>query len=55
MFDIEVLKEMKLSELQEIAKIAKVKKYRTLKKDELIYQILDVQYYFLYSMEKRFR
>ncbi|MBF04792.1 MAG: transcription termination factor Rho [Flavobacterium sp.] len=43
MFDIEVLKEMKLSELQEIAKIAKVKKYRTLKKDELIYQILDVQ------------
>ncbi|WP_130736187.1 transcription termination factor Rho [Flavobacterium sp. J27] len=43
MFDIEVLKEMKLSELQEIAKVAKVKKYRTLKKDELIYQILDVQ------------
>jgi transcription termination factor Rho len=43
MFDIEVLKEMKLSDLQEIAKVAKVKKYRTLKKDELIYQILDVQ------------
>ena len=43
MFDIEVLKEMKLSELQEIAKVANVKKYRTLKKDELVYQILDVQ------------
>jgi len=43
MFDIEVLKEMKLSDLQEIAKVANVKKFRTLKKDELIYQILDVQ------------
>ena len=43
MFDIEVLKEMKLSELQEIAKVANVKKYRTLKKEELVYQILDVQ------------
>ncbi len=43
MFDIEVLKEMKLSDLQEIAKVAKVKKFRTLKKDELVYQILDVQ------------
>ncbi len=43
MFDIEVLKEMKLSDLQEIAKVAKVKKFRTLKKDDLIYQILDVQ------------
>ncbi|WP_264558619.1 transcription termination factor Rho [Flavobacterium sp. N2270] len=43
MFDIEVLKEMKLSDLQEIAKVAKVKKYRTLKKDELVYQILDLQ------------
>lgn len=43
MFDIEVLKEKKLSDLQEIAKVAKVKKYRTLKKEELIYQILDVQ------------
>src|SRR5690606_32411074 len=43
MFDIEVLKEMKLPDLQEIAKAAQVKKYRTLKKDELIYQILDMQ------------
>jgi len=43
MFDISVLKEMKLSELQEIAKVAKIKGFRTLKKDELVYQILDVQ------------
>lgn len=43
MFDISVLKEMKLSELQEIAKAAKIGKYRNLKKDELIYQILDFQ------------
>ncbi len=32
MFDIEVLKEMKLSDLQEIAKAAKINKYRSLKK-----------------------
>lgn len=43
MFDIEVLKEMKLPDLQEIAKAAQIKKYRSLKKDELIYQILDKQ------------
>src|SRR5690606_557611 len=43
MFDISVLKEMKLFELQEIAKAAKIGKYRNLKKDELIYQILDFQ------------
>ncbi|MCL9808686.1 transcription termination factor Rho [Flavobacterium luminosum] len=43
MFDISVLKEMKLSELQEIAKIAKIKSFKTLKKDELVYQILDYQ------------
>ncbi|MCG2611945.1 transcription termination factor Rho [Flavobacterium sp. SM15] len=43
MFDIDVLKEMKLSELQEIAKVAKINKFRNLKKDELIYQILDLQ------------
>ena len=43
MFDISVLKEMKLSELQEIAKVAKIKNFRTLKKDELVYQILDLQ------------
>jgi transcription termination factor Rho len=43
MFDISVLKEMKLNELQEIAKVAKIKSFKTLKKDELIYQILDYQ------------
>jgi transcription termination factor Rho len=43
MFDISVLKEMKLTELQEIAKIAKIAKFKTLKKDELVYQILDFQ------------
>lgn len=43
MFDISVLKEMKLTELQEIAKIAKINKFKTLKKDELVYQILDYQ------------
>lgn len=43
MFDISELKEMKLPELQEIAKKAKINKYRGLKKDELVYQILDHQ------------
>ncbi len=43
MFDISELKEMKLPELQEIAKKAKISKYRGLKKDDLIYQILDHQ------------
>ncbi|WP_394758223.1 transcription termination factor Rho [Flavobacterium sp.] len=43
MFDISVLKEMKLTELQEIAKIAKIAKFKTLKKEELVYQILDYQ------------
>jgi len=43
MFDIEVLKEMKLSDLQDIAKVAKINKYRSLKKDDLVYQILDLQ------------
>jgi transcription termination factor Rho len=43
MFDISELKEMKLPELQEIAKKAKISKYRGLKKDDLIYQILDRQ------------
>ena len=43
MFDISVLKDMKLPELQEIAKIAKISKFKTLKKDDLVYQILDYQ------------
>ncbi len=43
MFDISDLKAKKLAELQEIAKIAEISKYKTLKKDELVYQILDAQ------------
>lgn len=43
MFEISELKEMKLPELQEIAKKANISKYRGLKKDELVYQILDHQ------------
>ncbi|WP_264564921.1 transcription termination factor Rho [Flavobacterium sp. N3904] len=43
MFDISVLKEMKLSELQEIAKTAKTIKFNGVKKDTLISQILEHQ------------
>lgn len=43
MFDISNLKAKKLAELQEIAKVAGIQKYKSLKKDELVYQILDVQ------------
>jgi transcription termination factor Rho len=43
MFDISVLKEMKLSELQEIAKAAKTIKFNGVKKETLINQILDFQ------------
>ncbi len=43
MFEISQLKEKKLSELQDIAKELKVPKYRTLKKLDLVYQILDYQ------------
>nr|WP_322626249.1 transcription termination factor Rho [uncultured Flavobacterium sp.] len=43
MFDISELKEMKLPELQEIAKKANISKFRSLKKEELIYKILDDQ------------
>ena len=43
MFEISQLKEKKLSDLQEIAQQLNVPKYRTLKKLELVYQILDVQ------------
>jgi len=43
MFEISDLKEQKLPELQEIAKTLGVPKYRSLKKDELVYQILDQQ------------
>ncbi|WP_158974094.1 transcription termination factor Rho [Cellulophaga sp. L1A9] len=43
MFEISDLKSKKLPELQEIANGLKVPKYKTLKKLDLVYQILDVQ------------
>ncbi len=43
MFDITNLKAKKLPELQEIAKTLNLPKFRNLKKDDLIYQILDLQ------------
>lgn len=43
MFEISELKSKKLPELQEIAKGLNVAKYRTLKKLDLVYQILDLQ------------
>lgn len=43
MFDISVLKEMKLSELQEIAKATQQIKYAGLKKEDLITRIFDFQ------------
>ncbi|WP_222984797.1 transcription termination factor Rho [Flagellimonas meishanensis] len=43
MFEISDLKAKKLPELQEIAKNLKVPKFKTLKKLDLVYQILDVQ------------
>ena len=43
MFEISQLKAKKLPELQEVAKQLKVPKYRSLKKLDLVYQILDYQ------------
>ena len=43
MFDISVLKEMKLTELQEIAKATKTIKFNGVKKEALIAQIIDFQ------------
>src|SRR5690606_19412849 len=43
MFEISQLKEMKLPELQEIGKQLNISKYRSLKKLDLVYQILDKQ------------
>ena len=43
MLEISDLKSKKLPELQEMAKALKVPKYRTLKKLDLVYQILDTQ------------
>ena len=43
MLEISELKTKKLPELQELAKALKVPKYRSLKKLDLVYQILDYQ------------
>ena len=43
MFEIAQLKAMKLPELQNIASQLKVPKYRSMKKLDLVYQILDYQ------------
>jgi transcription termination factor Rho len=43
MFDISQLKEKSLADLLEIAESIDVPKFKTLKKQELIYQILDIQ------------
>ena len=43
MYDILELKSKLLTDLQDIAKNLSVPKYRSLKKMDLIYQILDVQ------------
>ena len=43
MLEISQLKEKKLADLQEIAKALQIPKYRTLKKLDLVYKILDVQ------------
>ena len=43
MFEISQLKEMKLPDLQDIAKELNISKYRSLKKLDLVYQILDHQ------------
>ena len=43
MFEISKLKEKKLSELQEIAESLKISKFKTLKKLDLVYKILDHQ------------
>ena len=52
MFDISVLKEMKLAELQEIAKKAKTIKFNGVKKDTLISLILEHQAVAESSQEK---
>jgi transcription termination factor Rho len=43
MFEIETLKAKKLADLQEIAATLKITRYKTLKKQDLIYKILDLQ------------
>jgi len=43
MFEISQLKEKKLADLQEIAKTLKIPKFRSLKKLDLVYKIIDTQ------------
>ena len=43
MFEISELKAKKLAELQEIAQVAGIPKFKSLKKNDLVYKILDVQ------------
>src|SRR5690606_34166522 len=43
MFEISDLKAKKLAELHEIARVAGIPKFKTFKKNDLIYQILDIQ------------
>ena len=43
MFEISDLKEKKLPDLQEIAQSLGMKKFKTLKKEEIIYLIIDFQ------------
>lgn len=43
MFDISLLKEMKLSELQEVAKTINIKGYRTMRKNDLMQAIMQTQ------------
>jgi len=43
MYDIASLKEKKIADLKEIAKELNIKKFNVLKKDELVYKILDEQ------------
>ncbi len=53
MFEISVLKEMKLAELQEIAKAAKTIKYTGVKKEDLIQRIIETQKSVAKSAEKQ--
>lgn len=43
MFDISLLKEMKLTELQEVAKTINIKGYRTMRKNDLMQAIMEMQ------------
>ena len=49
MFEISKLKEKKLSDLQQIAEELNISKFKTLKKLDLVYKILDHQVLILYT------